>query len=111
MKWLALHIGGQRWGVYIVPRRSAKLVLEGERCNGVCDYDTCKIYISRGLSDQARDDALLHEILHALLHVTGAEAAYGGEPDADEAIVSALTPALHRLLIDLGFRFPRGMSG
>jgi len=76
----------------------------------MCDYDKCRIYVSKAVDSSARDDALWHELMHALLHVTGAESAYGGDPEADEHIVSALTPAMHRLLRDLGFRFPKGTA-
>ncbi len=105
--WLKLHIGGQRWGVYLVPAGSKKLFLEGQRCSGSCHYEACRIYINKTLDESAREDALWHELLHALLHVTGAERAYNGSPDIDEAIVTALTPAMHRLLRDLGFVFPK----
>ncbi len=109
MKWLALHLGGQKWGVYVVGAGSKYLKSDdGELYNGLCDYDTCRIYISRALPEPAREDTLWHELMHALLHVTGAEAAYNGSADVDERIVTALTPAMHRLLRDLGFRFPRG---
>ncbi len=105
--WLKLHIGGQAWKVYITPSCNKKLNFDGDHCAGRCDYDACKIYISKALDDQAREDTLLHELLHALLYVSGAENAYDGDPKIDETIVSALTPILHRLLKDLGFRFPQ----
>lgn len=109
VKWLALHIGGQRWSVFLVSPKSKHLVNDaGDRLGGKCEYDACRIYIDRTLSESSREDTLWHELLHALLFVTGAERAYGGDYDVDEAIVSALTPAMHRLLRDLGFRFPRG---
>lgn len=101
--WLKLHIGGQLWRIYIVPARS-KLLEGGAGC---CDYNACKIYISKAQDDQAREDTLWHELLHALLYVSGAEKAYDGDPKIDESIVSVLTPVMHRLLKDLGFRFPR----
>ncbi len=101
--WLKLHIGGQLWRIYIVPSRSK--FLDGGA--GRCDYNACKIYISKAQDDQAREDTLWHELLHALLYVSGAERAYNGDPKIDEALVSVLTPVMHRLLKDLGFRFPR----
>lgn len=111
MKWLALFLGGQKWSVYLVSPNSKHLILEGgERCHGRCFYDTCRIYISKALDEGAREDALLHELLHALLYVSGAEKAYSGDPKKDEDLVGALTPMLHRLLKDLGFRFPRHVT-
>lgn len=108
MRWLSLHIGGQRWKVDVVGTKSKHV--DGGELNGKCDYQACRIYIRSDLNEEARADTLLHELLHALLHVTGAEAVYGGDPTKDEQLVAALTPALHRLLKDLGFRFPKGLS-
>lgn len=112
MKWLALHIGGQKWGVYLVPASSKRLVDEedGAQLIGRCFFDQSRIYISRDLDESAREDALLHELLHAALFVSGAESAYEKSAKAEEQLVSALTPCLHRLLKDLGFRFPKGIS-
>lgn len=107
-RWLALHLGGQKWNVYLVSPRSKYLRTDtGGLCIGRCFYDKCRIYLSRSLEGSAREDALLHELLHALLYVTGAESAYNGSAEADEHIVGALTPALHRLLKDMAFEFPR----
>jgi hypothetical protein len=109
VKWLELSIGGQRWKVYLVGPKSKHLMgPEGTRV-GTCDYEHCRIYISKSVGEDAREDALLHELLHAALYVSGAEAAYGGDAVKDEQIVGALTPCLHRVLKDLGFRFPRGV--
>ena len=110
MKWLALHVGGQKWGVYLVPPTSKHLLDGDDSCVGRCDYEHSRIYVSRALDEPAREDTLLHELLHALLFVSGAEAAYGKSPKAEELLVAALTPILHRLLKDLGFRFPKGIS-
>ena len=114
MKWLDLHIGGQRWGVYLVPPRSKLLadtttgVRADERSVGRCDFDRCRIYVAKDIDQQAREDTLLHELLHALLHVCGADACRSTA--AEERLVISLTPLLHRLLKDLGFRFPKGTA-
>lgn len=108
-KWLSLHIGGQRWTVYLVAPKSKLLEVDGDDpCAMVarCDYARCKIYISSELDSQAREDALLHEILHATLYVTGAVKVYNDDHKKDEQIVGSLTPTLHRVLKDLGFKFP-----
>jgi hypothetical protein len=96
--------------VFLVSPKSKHLVDEVDGCPlmGRCDYERSRIYISKALDDSAREDTLWHELLHALLHVTGADRAYRGGHKADEHIVGALTPVMHRLLKDLGFRFPRG---
>jgi hypothetical protein len=107
-RWLPVFIGGQRWSVLLCSPRSKHLKKDGCKCVGICNYEKNKIYISSELNSEAREDTLLHEVLHALLHVTGAEAAYDGDAGKDEDLVKALTPALHRLLKDLGFKFPKG---
>jgi hypothetical protein len=114
MKWLTVHVGGQAFGVYLVKGTNKRLT-EGE--NGVSAriyFDECKIYISSDLSEQAREDSLLHELLHAAVYVSGARAAIDdateGEEIAEqleERIVTAITPVLHRVLKDLGCRLPK----
>jgi hypothetical protein len=104
--WFRPHIGGEKWTVYLVAKTNKNLWDGDEQCDGRVFYDACKIYIRQDMSPEARTHTLLHELIHALMHVTGAEKAYGCEPGIDEAIVSAITPALHRLLKDFGFGFP-----
>lgn len=109
MKWLSVHIGGQRWGVWIVSPKSKHLRTDqGAQLYGCCNYEKCRIYLSSKLEAPVREDVLLHELLHALLYVTDADTVYDGDAAKDEHIVKSLTPALHRLLIDLGFKFPKG---
>lgn len=111
MKWLALRFGGQRWAVHVVSPKSKHLVDDhGDTKLARCIFETCAIYLSSALEQSAREDALLHELLHALLYVSGAEAAYRGDPVREEKLVTALTPLLHGVLKDLGFRFPKGIA-
>lgn len=117
MKWLALHVGGQKWGVYLVSPGSALLrdhtTVTGpdERPVGRCDFPRCRIYIAKDIDEQAREDTLLHELMHALVHVCGAgSAGCFKSTKAEERYVIAVTPLLHRLLKDLGFRFPKGLA-
>lgn len=106
MKWLSLHLGGQLWGIYLVNPGNHRLVEDGERLLGCTYQDECRIYLARGLSDQVLEDTLLHELLHAALHVSGAALVINSH-SKEEAIVRDLTPVLHRLLKDLGYRFPK----
>lgn len=110
MKWLDLRIGGSRFGIYLVSARSKWLRDdEGDACKGLAHLDDCRIYISNELSEQARDELLLHELLHATLHVSGGSHAIG-DAAKEEDVVRDLTPILHRILVDLGFRFPKGTA-
>lgn len=106
MKWLSLHIGGQRWGVYLVEPKHRKLLVNGAYALGVTYFDECKIYIAKGTSDQALEDTLIHELLHATFNVCGGSELIGSYRK-EERLVRAFTPVLHRLIKDLGFRFPK----
>ena len=107
--WFRPHIAGEHWTVYLVSKNSRHLVDDDKDrgpCSGVCSYDKCKIYINQDLDSEARVHATLHELVHALMHVSGADKVYEGDAKKDEDLVTMFTPALHRLLKDLGFHFP-----
>jgi hypothetical protein len=109
VKWLDVRIGGQRWSVYLVSERSKRLRHEdGDVCKGQAFFDECRIYISNEVAAEARDELLLHELFHALFRVTGAAHTINDE-EKEESVVRDVTPTMHRLLVDLGFRFPRGL--
>jgi Zn-dependent peptidase ImmA (M78 family) len=117
MKWLSIRVGGQKWGVYLVKGNSRHFGTdENEEVDGVTYVDRCRIYVSSSLEPPVRDDTLLHELLHASFHVSGAQhalhEAVGGDAEKtdalEERVIRCLTPVLHRLLVDLGFRFPKG---
>lgn len=107
MKWLSVHVGGQKWRVDLVRGKSHHF--EGdETCYGATYCDKCRIYIAREQDEQAREDTLLHELLHATLHVSGVSAALAAAGLDEEQVIKPLVPVWHRLLKDLGFRFPKG---
>lgn len=121
MKWLRLHIGGQLWTVRLVSPRSKFLIdHKDERVAGRTWVNKCLIAIDRELDPQAREDTLLHEILHAAVFVCGAynrlQKVVAAEPnlhedaaqDLEDDIVHPLAPVLHRILKDLHFIFPKG---
>ena len=118
MKWLALRVGGQRVAVHIV--RPSHPALEG--CEGTYIPNKNRIYISSELEKTAREDALFHELDHAVNFVSGAEnlimatlktrrgrrLSWRALADLEEQLVRCRTPIWHRLLKDLGFAFPKG---
>ena len=77
-----------------------------ERVYGIAYPDECRIYLARNQSESSLEDSLIHELLHAAFAVSGAGHAIG-DAVKEETIVRALTPVWHRLLLDLGFRFPK----
>lgn len=94
--------------MHLVPSGSKYLKDEEQRLHGWCDHETCNIYIDKTLSEPAREDTLLHELLHACIRVTSQHVALEAAGESlEEDLVKAVTPTLHRLLCDLGFRFPR----
>ncbi len=113
MKWLTPRIGGQKWTVHAVRGTSKHFDAEpDEEVHGVTYDQRCLIYISRDLAPAVRDDVLLHELLHALMSVSGAahildEECKEAPRKVEERLIRCLTPTLHRLLVDLGFSFPK----
>lgn len=111
MKWLALHVGGQKISVYVVHRYHKRL----EGADGQYHPDLGRVYIASDLAEGPREDTLWHELDHVVNEVSGANTALeqGCGPkkvDAlEEQLVRCRTPVWHRLLKDLGFRFPRGL--
>jgi hypothetical protein len=113
MKWLTVHIGGQKWTIHAVRETSKHFAANAdENVTGITYPDNCLIYVSRDLAPGVREDALLHELLHAVFGVSGAEHVLDEECKAgprkvEERLIRCLTPTLHRLLVDLGFNFPK----
>lgn len=113
MTWMTLLIGGQRWSVRVVSRRHPALNENGEKYDGRCRFDTCRIYINRDLSEIEQVEVLFHEIVHAWVRRSGVWEILVdglGEKDAgryDEMLVSAGSPVLLGLFLDLGFSFPK----
>lgn len=109
MKWLALRIGGRKWDVHIVSDRHKRLHPEGSASSGVTYHDEGKIYLAREQSETSLEDTLLHELLHAILQTSRGSQAIANAK-LEETIVERITPFLHQLLKDLGFRFPKGTA-
>lgn len=105
-RWFAHYIGGQKWAIYLVSPNSKHLKQDGCKLQGGCDYERCRIYINRDLAEGALQDTTLHELVHAWLWVSGAGKAYENDYEKDEDLVGALTPIMHRSLLEFGFRLP-----
>lgn len=58
--------------------------------DGLCDYEKAVIKVREGLDQHERKDALLHEVMHAILYQQGRE--HGGE--TEETYVRALATGI-----------------
>jgi hypothetical protein len=115
VKWFTVHVGGQKWRVDLV--RGKHPVFDGdERTYGITQPEKGRIYIAKEQGEQALEDTVLHELLHAVFTVSNAGNIIANavetktaDPDRDieEDVVHAMVPTLHRLLKDLGFKFPK----
>jgi len=116
MKWFAPRVGGQRWRVHLVPRSDPRMQEDdGSTLDGHTIPEECLILIADDLCVEAREETLVHELDHAINIVSGARhemelTCRGAKEKAEheERVVRARTPVWHRLLKDLGFRFPKG---
>ncbi len=111
MIWLRLKVGGQRITVHVVRPKHPKL----EGAYGIYFPDSGTIYLSSALEEGQREDTLLHELDHVVNEVSGVNHVLecaclpGRLTETEEKIVRCRTPIWHRVLKDLGFRFPRGL--
>ncbi len=104
--WLRLSIGGKRWGIYLVSEAHRRLRGDpDETVHAICYHDECRIYVARG-PQEVVEELILHEIEHALYRESGASYEVADE-EKEERIVRDITPLRHRVLRDLGFRFPK----
>jgi hypothetical protein len=111
---MIITLGGRRWEVRLVPRGSKWL--EGDQDEYEIDGRTHPsdgvIAIAKDLSPSAREETLVHEILHAAMQTGGGSHVLqlkckGDHEEAEELLVRCLTPILHRLLIDWGVKLPK----
>ncbi len=69
--------------------------------NGLCDFDTGRIWIQRKQTPIMERDTVLHEVLHALLDQTGAKRRFKEVgTDFEEEMVVELTPRILQVLRD-----------
>lgn len=104
--WFDVFLGGQLWMVLLVSPNHPRLV-DDDCCYGRTYDDLAKIYINDTYADPVVHDTLVHELLHAVIRVTDAHRAMGSNDRREESVVRAMTPVFHRLLVDMGFNFPK----
>lgn len=74
---------------------------EVDDLNGLCDFDTGRIWIDRKQTPLMERDTVLHEVLHAVLDQTGAKRRFKDiDKDFEEELVCELAPRLLQVLRD-----------
>lgn len=107
-EWLTLKIGPTQWKVFLVPSHHSALKDHGDE--GVTLYSESRLYINQDLPIDRRADVLIHELLHAILHVHGIGTAMDLDDTADEKLTSLLAPALTSALGNM-LRLPKVRNG
>lgn len=79
-----LAVNGREWALRAQPAKAMRGAV------GLCFYAKARIDYQTRMSNVERRDALLHEVMHAVLYTQGRE--YGGE--VEEAYVRALATGL-----------------
>jgi Zn-dependent peptidase ImmA (M78 family) len=94
-------ICGTKVGIYL----AHKLCDEGTSCAGLYDTDASRIYIDDANGEEMVRHVLVHEVAHAVLHLSGAmheleeDLKEGVDPNrVEERLVRALTPHLVALM-------------
>lgn len=102
----------------IVPRSDERMQNDdGTTCEGCAIFEDCLVLLADDLGPEAREEVFVHEVFeHVINRVSGARHEMGlrlrsekARDEHEERIVRARTPLIHRVLKDLGFRFPKGL--
>lgn len=83
----AIRILGRIWRLRTVKKLSA---------DGECDYGPAILRIRAGMSQFDRKDTVLHEIMHAILHMQGRE----NDPAVEETFVRPLATGIIGVMQD-----------
>ncbi len=112
IRWFDMTIMGTLWHVVLSTADETKELRNG--IEGRCVYQTSTIFIKASLPKTRRWDVLTHEVLHAVIYMSGfdkilAQIHQGVVPleDREELLVSTLGASLHDTLARNGFiRYP-----
>lgn len=93
--------------VYVAPHVMAILydddnrLKELEDLNGLCDFDTGRIWIDRQQTPLMEKDTVLHEVLHAVLDQCGVKRRFKDvDKEFEEDVVVEIAPRLLQVLRD-----------
>lgn len=111
--WLTLPFGSAEYRVYAADPDDPGLAGDEESgpCEGVTIHDACTILIRRDLHRSRIPEVLLHEVGHAVAHISGIALTLRWRMSTEERVVHAQTPLLAHALKGAGLlklpRFPR----
>lgn len=110
--WLSIPLGSAVYRVVLCDPQDPELSIEdASGCEAVTDHDTATIYMRRTLPRTRVAEVLVHEILHASVHISGLAVTQRWKPEREEAVVHALAPMLAHALVGGGLwkgrRVPR----
>ncbi len=66
MRPAKVKVLGKTYSIAFVPAGSDALKLNGEDNVGMCDTDAQTIHIQEGMHVESEQDAVLHEVMHAI---------------------------------------------
>lgn len=106
--WFRLRIGPATWNVYLAARELLTALMPGHDYEGCTLLEESAIYINRELPRDRWPDVFVHELLHAVVFVSGATETAPLSDSREEKVVAALAPLLTHALLDLrSLRLPK----
>lgn len=99
---MRFRLGAQKWSLWLVDPKDPRL---GDDVYGRTFLEACVILVSYDAVQDAAEDTIVHEIVHAVCGVSRASWLLGAEKE--EEVIRAITPFIHQVLKDGGFKFPR----
>ena len=90
----SINICGYDYNIYATNDQN-KLMLNNQACYGICDFINQEIYVSKAQHQQAREETLIHEILHAIDYYTSSSNPKLSEEDI-ERLAIGLAPIVRK---------------
>ena len=85
---IGINVGSVR---YYVIEKPVIEIDDDKNYQGCCDYRKTEISILNELSDERKDDVLIHELTHAIFYEAGFE-------EQDEDMINRVAKVLHQVI-------------
>lgn len=103
--WLTFPIGSAEYRVYLADADD-HLLKPVDACDAACegatDHETSTIVVRRDLPAKRLPEVLVHELLHAVAHISGIAITMRWKLTREEQVVHAMAPMLSQALIGAG---------